>query len=202
MHKKYKLFTGIIECVGKVNHIVHELGNIHFEIESNISAECKIDQSIAHNGVCLTVIDVKDNVHIVTAIQQTLDVTNLGKLVIGSSVNLERCLAANARFDGHIVQGHVDTTAICVSKVEENGSWRFGFELLKKSDCVLVPKGSICINGVSLTIANCENTYFEVCIIPYTYSNTNFHSLLINDTINIEFDIIGKYVQAIMNNRK
>lgn len=192
------MFTGIIESIGKVEHIVKEQNNVHFTISSPISNQLKIDQSVAHNGVCLTVVKLGENTHTVTAIGETLAKSNLGKLKIGNELNLERCMAADGRFDGHIVQGHVDQTAICTAIEDAGGSWHFTFEYENKGN-VTVEKGSITINGVSLTVVNSKDTSFSVAIIPYTYNNTSFKQLSIGDTINLEFDIVGKYVARLLN---
>lgn len=198
------MFTGIIEKIGTLISIQKEGTNQIFEIESAISNELKIDQSVAHNGVCLTItkVEKEKNRHFVTAIEETLQKTDLGKWEIGAKLNLERCMPANGRFDGHIVQGHVDQTAICTKIIDENGSWRFYFEYEDKGNFT-VQKGSICTNGVSLTVvdseSNAETTTgsFSVAIIPYTYENTNFHTLKVGDTINLEFDIVGKYMKLL-----
>ncbi len=188
------MFTGIIEDLGKITKLSHKGTNIDFTIESSISKELKIDQSIAHNGVCLTVIHKDAESHTVTAIKETLDRSNIGDLQEGSRVNLERAMTANARLDGHMVQGHVDTTAKCVSIKEENGSWLFTFSFDNEHSNLLVDKGSVCINGVSLTVVNPTHEHFSVAIIPYTYEHTTFSTLKENDPVNIEFDIIGKYI--------
>lgn len=193
------MFTGIIEQLGEVISIEKEQGNIHFTISAPFTAELKIDQSVAHNGVCLTVVSIVENTYVVTAIQETLDKTNLGSWKIGSKVNLERCMQMNGRLDGHIVQGHVDTTAVCTSVEDQEGSWKYTFAY--KSDQVTVEKGSITINGVSLTVVDSLDHSFSVCIIPYTYEHTNFHQLSVGDEVNLEFDIIGKYVAKLMGNR-
>lgn len=193
------MFTGIIEQLGEVISIEKEQGNIHFTISAPFTAELKIDQSVAHNGVCLTVVSIVENTYVVTAIQETLDKTNLGSWKIGSKVNLERCMLMNGRLDGHIVQGHVDTTAVCTSVEDQEGSWKYTFAY--KSDQVTVEKGSITINGVSLTVVDSLDHSFSVCIIPYTYEHTNFHQLSVGDEVNLEFDIIGKYVAKLMGNR-
>ena len=158
--------------------------------------ELKIDQSVAHNGVCLTIDQLKDGAYRVTAIKETIEKTNLSNLVVGSKVNVERCMKADGRFDGHVVQGHVDGTASLTSITEENGSWLFSFELPKQHDGLIVEKGSICLNGTSLTVFNVKKNSFSVAIIPYTYEFTNFHSLSVGESINVEFDILGKYVVA------
>ena len=188
------MFTGIIESMGTVVNIVTEEKNIHFTIASTISAFLKIDQSIAHNGVCLTVVDQKEDQHTVTAIQETLVRSNLGVLRIGDHINLERAMLASQRLDGHIVQGHVDTIAQCVQIEEMSGSWYFTFEYDPKDAHLLVDKGSICINGVSLTLVSPTTSTFKVAIIPYTYEHTNFKQLKLADHVNIEFDILGKYI--------
>lgn len=192
------MFTGIIETVGTVSKIERELGNLHFSIHSNISHELKIDQSVSHNGVCLTVVGIEDNVHKVTAIQETLLKSNLGDLNIGSFVNLERCTPANGRFDGHIVQGHVDQTARCIAKEEQHGSWLFTFAYEPQEQNITVEKGSITVNGISLTVVNSLNNQFSVAIIPYTIENTNLKQVSVGDTVNLEFDIIGKYVAKML----
>lgn len=178
---------------------MEEGDNIHFSISSSISSELKIDQSVAHNGVCLTVINVTDELHKVTAIRETLDKSNLGQLQPGSLVNLERCMQLNDRLDGHIVQGHVDVTARVESIENENGSWLFTFQL-PDSTKLLVEKGSVCINGVSLTVVKAEASEFSVAIIPFTYEHTSFKMLRKGDAVNIEYDIIGKYVQKMIAN--
>ena len=188
------MFTGIIESTGKVKAIEKDRSNVHFTIESPLSRELKIDQSVSHNGACLTVVEVSGNTHRVTAVEETLLRTNLGKLAIGHAVNLERCLPMNGRLDGHIVQGHVDDTATCVEVLETGGSWRFTFRYRPTPEHLLVDKGSVCINGVSLTVVAPHDDLFSVAIIPYTWENTNFRSLQAGDTVNIEFDILGKYI--------
>ncbi|MGB0525796.1 MAG: riboflavin synthase [Flammeovirgaceae bacterium] len=191
------MFTGIIEALGKVTRIQQEQSNVIFEIESPISNELKIDQSITHNGACLTVTAVHGNVHSVTAIAETMQKTNLGALEVGSLVNLERCMQLNGRFDGHIVQGHVDQTAICTDVIEDDGSWRYYFQY-ESTGNFTVEKGSVCINGVSLTVVDSKDDAFSVAIIPYTYEHTNFKTLKKGDRVNLEFDIIGKYLQKLL----
>lgn len=192
------MFTGIIETLGAVQEIKTEGGNIHFTIKSAISKELKIDQSVAHNGVCLTVVAQDDTSHTVTAIDETLQKTNLGSWVVGSEVNLERCMQMNGRLDGHIVQGHVDQTATCIKVEEQDGSWEYRFKYDSSKGNVTVEKGSICVNGISLTVVNSKEDEFSVFIIPYTYEHTNLQDVKVGDTINLEFDIIGKYVAKLM----
>lgn len=192
------MFTGIIETSGIIKHIRLDGTNIHYTIQSDISNELKIDQSVAHNGVCLTVVNLFENSHEVTAIQETLEKTNLAALKIGSLVNLERCTQMNGRLDGHIVQGHVDQTAVCTSKIDHNGSWEFTFQYNPSTNNVTVEKGSICINGVSLTVVNSGDDRFSVFIIPYTFEHTNFKDIEVGTQVNLEFDIIGKYVAKLL----
>jgi riboflavin synthase len=196
------MFTGIIESLGRVAKIVRDQSNIHFTVESDISSALKIDQSVSHNGVCLTVTELPGpRLHTVTAIDETLNRTNLSNWEIGTEVNLERCLAMNGRLDGHLVQGHVDTLAKCLSVKDMNGSWVFTFKYPLESGQVLVDKGSVCLNGVSLTVVSPEADQFSVAIIPYTWEHTNFKHIKAGDTVNIEFDIIGKYVARFMSLR-
>jgi riboflavin synthase len=199
------MFTGIIETLATVEKIEKENlptgqagSNIHFTFSSTITSELKIDQSVAHNGVCLTVVKIEGSNYQVTAIDETLKRTNLSELKIGSRVNTERCMPANGRFDGHIVQGHVDTTAICKEIKVLNGSWEFIFEHTKSKNYITVEKGSITINGVSLTVVQSNDTMLSVCIIPYTYENTNFKELKPGSSVNLEFDIIGKYISKML----
>lgn len=195
------MFTGIIESLGKVVNVRKDFSNLVLDIESKIGSELKVDQSISHNGVCLTVTEVKGMIHSVTAIEETLSKSTLKKLIVGSFVNLERCMLSNGRFDGHIVQGHVDQTATCTSIEDKNGSWLFSFEYDSAMGNITVEKGSVTVNGVSLTCFNSKVNGFTVAIIPYTFEHTNFQSLKVDDEVNLEFDIIGKYVQRIMSNR-
>lgn len=190
------MFTGIIEQLGKVISLKKEKTNLHISISTPFLKELKVDQSIAHNGICLTVVDIQKTFYTVTAIDETLKKTNLGNLKKGDLVNLERCMKIGDRLDGHIVQGHVDTTAICKKIIEKKGSWIFTFELKNKNhSSLIVEKGSICINGVSLTAFDVKKNEFSVAIIPYTFEHTNFKTFKIGIIVNIEFDIIGKYVQ-------
>lgn len=188
------MFTGIIEALGKVEKLETESGNLHITVSSPISHELKIDQSISHNGVCLTVVACNAQQHTVTAIAETLRKTNLGELNVGDTLNLERCMVLNSRLDGHIVQGHVDQTAKCINIVEENGSWIFQFEYEPSPQNLVVEKGSVCINGISLTAFDVLDDVFKVAIIPYTFEHTNMKYLSEESFANIEFDIIGKYV--------
>lgn len=194
------MFTGIIETLGTVVAIEKDQSNVHFTVESSITHELKIDQSVAHNGCCLTVVKLDGDAYVVTAIQETLDKTNLGDWEVGSKVNLERCMLLGARLDGHIVQGHVDTTATCVSVDDLNGSWKYTFRY--DFDQPTVAKGSITVNGVSLTVVDSEKGLFSVHIIPYTHEHTNFHSFKVGTKVNLEFDIIGKYVARLMEQQK
>ncbi|MGJ8683953.1 MAG: riboflavin synthase [Nonlabens sp.] len=193
------MFTGIIESAARVIELKKENTNLHLTLESNITNELKIDQSIAHNGVCLTVVAIDGNKYVVTAIEETLQKTNLGQLKVNDIVNIERAMLMNARLDGHIVQGHVDQTATCTEVLNKDGSWIFSFEYDSRLQNVTIEKGSICINGVSLTVVNSQLNSFSVAIIPYTYEHTGFKSMKIGDTINLEFDVIGKYVKRLMS---
>lgn len=192
------MFTGIIETLGELKEIRAEKGNLHFTVKSDISEELKIDQSVAHDGVCLTVVEVNGGLHTVTAIAETLQKSNLGRLKVGDPINLERCMQINGRLDGHIVQGHVDQTAECTAVRSLDGSWEYSFSYDPALGNVTVEKGSICINGVSLTVVDSSAGNFSVAIIPYTYEHTNFNQLIKGDIVNLEFDIIGKYVARLM----
>ncbi|HOK36231.1 MAG TPA: riboflavin synthase [Paludibacteraceae bacterium] len=197
------MFSGIIEEAAPVVALKKEEGNLHITMSCSFVNELTIDQSIAHNGVCLTVVSKTDDSYTVTAIQETLDRTNLGELVCGNEVNLERSLLLTERLDGHIVQGHVDTTAVCTAIDEVEGSWYFTFEYqfdpeMAKRGYLTVDKGSVAVNGVSLTVCNPTDNSFQVAIIPYTYEHTNFHQIKVGTTVNIEFDIIGKYISRLM----
>ena len=193
------MFTGIIETLGTVKNVVKEQENVHLTIESAITNELKIDQSVAHNGVCLTVVDINNDEYTVTAIKETLDKTNIGNLKTSAIVNLERAMKLGDRLDGHIVQGHVDETGVCKNIKDENGSTVYTFEYTSDKNNVTIEKGSITINGVSLTVVNSTKSGFSVAIIPYTWENTTFKTLQVGDTVNLEFDVIGKYVARLTN---
>jgi riboflavin synthase len=188
------MFTGIIECIGQVVGIEANGSNVSFWIKSSISALLKVDQSVSHNGVCLTVEQIVEDTHKVTAIEETLQKTNLSKLLKGDSVNLEQCLQMNGRLDGHIVQGHVDDVAICKSIIEKQGSWEYTFEFDEKFAALIIEKGSVCINGISLTAFNVTRNSFSVAIIPYTYNNTTIKKITTNNWVNVEWDVVGKYI--------
>lgn len=188
------MFTGIIETMGKVEEIRLKGSNKEFTISSSISNELKVDQSLAHNGVCLTVTAIGNGQHLVTAIDETLFRSNLGALKIGESINLERAMSGLSRFDGHLVQGHVDTMGVVKSVQDKDGSWIFTFSFPEENKHLLVDKGSVCINGVSLTVINPSSNTFQVAIIPYTFENTSFNKLQEGDSVNLEFDILGKYI--------
>jgi len=188
------MFTGIIESLGKIRSINTNGTNKTFWVESSLTAELKVDQSLSHNGVCLTVEEVKDNLHRVTAIEETLEKTNLGTWQPGDLVNLERCMVMNGRLDGHIVQGHVDATATCLERTDKDGSWEFRFEFPKKFGHLVIEKGSISLNGISLTIFTVKKSKFDIAIIPYTFEHTNIQSVAPGSLVNLEFDLIGKYV--------
>ena len=193
------MFTGIVETIGEIKAIDKQGENYHYAIASKISKELKIDQSVAHDGVCLTITSFNELEHKVTAINETINKTNMGNWKLGQKVNIERCLKIEIDLDGHMVQGHIDDTIRCSSIVEEGGSWRIGFQGLNINSKLIVNKGSICINGVSLTVVKEERYYLEVAIIPYTYENTNFKELRVNDFVNIEYDILGKYILKNIN---
>jgi riboflavin synthase len=193
------MFTGIIESAAKVVLLKKDNTNLHMSLSCDLTQELKIDQSVAHNGVCLTVVAIDGNQYTVTAIEETLNKTNIGTLKEGDIVNIERAMKMNARLDGHIVQGHVDQTAICTEAIDNDGSWTFSFEYDSKLNNVTIEKGSICINGVSLTVVDSKANSFSVAIIPYTYEHTGFKTLSVGDKINLEFDVIGKYVKRLMS---
>ncbi len=188
------MFTGIIEALGQIVRIKREGSNVHLSVQSAISGELKIDQSLAHNGVCLTVVELGPDTHTVTAIEETLMRSNLGNLAEGDAVNLERAMHANGRLDGHLVQGHVDTVGVCTGVETLDGSWYFHFEYEPRPEYLLVDKGSVCVNGVSLTVVNPGLNHFSVAIIPYTFEHTTFRDLREGDRVNLEFDVIGKYI--------
>ncbi|WP_054852381.1 riboflavin synthase [Olleya sp. ITB9] len=191
------MFTGIIETLGTVKQLTRLKDNLDITIESTITNELKIDQSVAHNGVCLTVVEINKNQYKVTAIKETLDKTNIGDLQLNDIVNIERAMKLGDRLDGHIVQGHVDQTATCVEASETNGSWLYTFEYNPKLNNITIEKGSITVNGVSLTVVNSQKNSFSVAIIPYTHEHTNFKHFKIGTKINLEFDVIGKYVKRL-----
>ena len=193
------MFTGIIEGFGKVIELKSDQENLHIRVESKLTQELKIDQSLAHNGVCLTVVDIKGNQYLVTAVQETLLKSNLGNLNLGDFINLERAMKINGRLDGHIVQGHVDQTGKCIGVENKDGSWIYEFEYASDPGNITIEKGSITINGVSLTVINSEINTFSVAIIPYTYEHTNFNFIKVGDIVNLEFDMIGKYIKKIQS---
>ncbi len=195
------MFTGIIETLGEIKAIEKEGGNVHLTITSAITYELKIDQSVAHNGVCLTVTSINNNEYSVTAIQETIDKTNLSDWKIGAAVNLERAMKLGDRLDGHIVQGHVDQIGICKAIKEANGSWYYTFDYDPSLNNLTIEKGSITVNGVSLTVVNSMKNEFSVAIIPYTYEHTNFHNFEVGTKVNLEFDVIGKYVSKLYSNK-
>lgn len=195
------MFTGIIETMGEVLSLEREGSNLNIVVSSSISTELKIDQSVSHNGVCLTVVGLGAGTHTVTAVDETLKKTNVGLLQKGSKLNLERCLQMNGRLDGHIVQGHVDQTGVCRSVENKNGSYLFTFDFETSKSGLLIEKGSVCVNGVSLTVVDTGKNYFSVAIIPYTFEHTNFRFLKPGITVNLEFDVIGKYVAALLSQR-
>ncbi len=193
------MFTGIIETLGRVKKIKKDQGNTHFTIQTTITNELKIDQSVAHNGVCLTVVEIFDDNYVVTAIKETLDKTNLDKLSVNEEVNIERAMKLGDRLDGHIVQGHVDQIAVCTEIIENDGSWIFTFSYDSNANNITIEKGSITVNGVSLTVVGSKSNQFSVAIIPYTFENTNFCKLEQGSVVNLEFDVIGKYVARLHN---
>jgi riboflavin synthase len=191
------MFTGIIESMGEIISLTNEGSNVHIEVKSTIAGELKIDQSLAHNGVCLTVVGINDNNYVVTAIKETLDKSNIGGLKIGNLVNLERSMKLEERLDGHIVQGHVDQTAICINIVEEKGSTYYTFQYEDLYDNITIEKGSVTVNGVSLTVVGSKENEFSVAIIPYTIENTNFKEFKKGTKVNLEFDVVGKYIKRL-----
>ena len=195
------MFTGIIEDLGILKKIEKEKGNVNLYFKSKLTQELKIDQSLSHNGVCLTVVSIDNDIYKVTAVKETLDKSNLGGLKVNSIVNLERAMKSNARLDGHYVQGHVDQIAKCLNVRETDGSWYYEFEYDNTSNNITIEKGSIAVNGVSLTVVNSKLDGFSVAVIPYTYNNTNFKKIQKGDNVNIEFDMIGKYITKLMRNR-
>jgi riboflavin synthase len=192
------MFTGIIESIGKIQSIDNQGTNKVFRITSPLSGELKVDQSLSHNGVCLTVEAIQDGIHQVTAIDETLKKTNLGDWKTGDLVNLERCMVMNGRLDGHIVQGHVDSTATCIDRKEKAGSWEFRFAFPPKFSTLIIEKGSICLNGISLTVFNVKKKHFTIAVIPYTFEHTNIKDIFPGNKVNLEFDMIGKYVSRLM----
>ncbi|PCH77658.1 MAG: riboflavin synthase [Flavobacteriaceae bacterium] len=195
------MFTGIIESMGTVKNLVWEGDNLHVTVSCDFTDELKIDQSVAHNGVCLTIVHIKDDEYTVTAIKETIDKTNFKSVKVGSKINLERAMILGARLDGHIVQGHVDQTAICTGVKEANGSWFFSFKFEEGPENITIEKGSVTVNGTSLTVVNSIGNTFEVAIIPYTHEHTNFHTFKEGTEVNLEFDVIGKYVARLMEKR-
>ncbi|WP_369766044.1 riboflavin synthase [Flavobacterium sp. WC2429] len=195
------MFTGIIETLGTIQEIKKEKDNIHVTVDSSITAELQIDQSVSHNGICLTVVAINNNSYTVTAIDETIKKTNLGDWKAGDSVNLERAMKLGDRLDGHIVQGHVDQTGICISTEETNGSWSYTFEYDETLNNLTIEKGSITVNGVSLTVVDSKKNQFSVAIIPYTHEHTNFKDFKVGTKINLEFDVIGKYVSKLYASR-
>lgn len=191
------MFTGIIEDLGVVTKLIPDKENLHITIKSTVTPELKVDQSVSHNGVCLTVVNIDKNDYTVTAIKETLEKSNIGRLQVNDRVNLERAMKMNARLDGHIVQGHVDQTAVCTNVQDSRGSWVFSFEYDRSLNNMTIEKGSITVNGVSLTVVNSGANDFSVAIIPYTYDHTNFCNLTKGDIVNLEFDVIGKYVKKL-----
>ena len=195
------MFTGIIESLGTVQEIKKDKDNVHITIESSITNELKIDQSVAHNGICMTVVSIDKNHYTVTAIGETIKKTNLSDLKVGNSVNLERAMKLGDRLDGHIVQGHVDQIATCIVANETNGSWYYTFKYDENTGNITIEKGSITVNGVSLTVVDSRKNEFSVAIIPYTFENTNFETFKIGTKVNLEFDLIGKYISKLYSNK-
>jgi riboflavin synthase len=196
------MFTGIIEDMGIVTHLRKDLNNLHISIKSSITSELKIDQSVAHNDVCLTTVNIEDDIYTVTAIKETIDKSNIGQLKVGDKVNLERAMKLGDRLDGHIVQGHVDQTAVCTKVLETEGSWMFSFKYDSSLSNITIEKGSITVNGTSLTVVDSKKDSFSVAIIPYTYDHTNFSTFEIGTVVNLEFDVLGKYVSKLLELNK
>ncbi|RED24609.1 riboflavin synthase alpha chain [Flavobacterium cutihirudinis] len=196
------MFTGIIETLGRIHEIRKDQNNLHITVDSSITNELKVDQSVSHNGICLTVVEIKDSLYTVTAIEETILKTNIGEWQQGDIVNLERGMKLSDRLDGHIVQGHVDQTGTCINIEEANGSWNYTFEYNKDLNNITIPKGSITVNGVSLTVVNSKTNEFSVSIIPYTFENTNFKNFKIGTKINLEFDVVGKYIARLYSINK
>ena len=195
------MFTGIIETLGTIQEIKKEQNNLHITVESAITTELKVDQSVSHNGICLTVVAINNNTYTVTAIDETVQKTNIGNWIVGNQVNLERAMKLGDRLDGHIVQGHVDQVGACIQANETSGSWFYTFEYDASLNNLTIEKGSITINGVSLTVVNSKKNQFSVAIIPYTYEHTNFKEFSIGTKVNLEFDVIGKYVAKLHSNK-
>ena len=195
------MFTGIIETLGTIQEIKKENTNVHITMNSSITSELQIDQSVAHNGICLTVVAIKDTSYTVTAIDETIKKTNLADWKVGDSVNLERAMKLGDRLDGHIVQGHVDQTGTCITAEETDGSWLYTFEYDENLNNITIEKGSITVNGVSLTVVDSKKNQFSVAIIPYTHEHTNFNTFVVGTRINLEFDVIGKYVSRLYANK-
>ena len=192
------MFTGIIECMATVVKVEKNKGNLDISLKSGITKELKIDQSLCHNGVCLTVVNIDNDIYTVNVISESIERSNFGEIITGDTVNIERSMSVNSRFDGHIVQGHVDEVAVCTQVSETDGSWKYVFKHSKNN--ITVEKGSITINGVSLTVVDSNESSFSVAIIPYTYNNTNFNQINVGTKVNLEFDIIGKYISKMINN--
>ncbi len=195
------MFTGIIETLGTIQEIQKEKDNIHITVDSSITTELKIDQSVAHNGICLTVVALKDTTYTVTAIDETIKKTNLANWSVGDKINLERAMKLGDRLDGHIVQGHIDQIGTCIAVKETNGSWLYTFEYDEEPNNITIEKGSITVNGVSLTVVDSQKNQFSVAIIPYTHEHTNFNSFKVGTKVNLEFDVIGKYVSKLYTNK-
>ncbi len=191
------MFTGIIETIAVISKLEMGKGNLHITLKSNLTNEFKIDQSVSHNGICLTVVDINNKEYVVTAIEETISKSSIGSWKVGDQINLERAMKMGDRLDGHMIQGHVDQVGKCIDIVEKDGSWVFTIQY-SESNNITVEKGSIAINGISLTVLGSNNNSFSVAIIPYTYSNTNFKTLKVGDTVNLEFDILGKYLEKML----